>query len=108
MLDKITKVDMAIDLVVNEDKLVKRLTMRRICKDCNSVFHLEFNPPKAAGKWTNRRGAIPAFGRHREDGAGAPASFKESTLPLTEYYAKKGILKRSRGKGTSARSIDES
>ena len=49
MLDKIFNVDMAIDLEVDEELLVKRLTERRSCKACNAVFHLEFNPPKKKG-----------------------------------------------------------
>jgi adenylate kinase len=100
MLDKITKVDMAIDLVVNEDKLVKRLTMRRICKDCNSVFHLEFNPPKAAGKCDKCGGELYQRSDDTEKTVRERLRvYKESTLPLTEYYAKKGILKRIEGEG---------
>jgi adenylate kinase len=100
MLDKITKVDMAIDLVVNEDKLVKRLTMRRTCRNCNAVFHLEFNPPKVeeqcdkcAGELYQRSDDTEKTVRERL------RVYRESTLPLTEYYAKKGILKRVDGEG---------
>jgi adenylate kinase len=100
MLDDITKVDMAIDLVVNEDKLVKRLTLRRTCKNCNSVFHLEFNPPKAAGKFD--KCGVELYQRSDDTEKTVRERlrvYKESTLPLTEYYAKKGILKRIEGEG---------
>jgi adenylate kinase len=50
MLDQIITVDMAIDLEVDEELLVRRLTERRVCNSCNAVFHMEFNPPKVAGK----------------------------------------------------------
>jgi adenylate kinase len=100
MLDKITKIDMAIDLEVNEDKLVKRLTLRRTCKDCNSVFHLEFNPPKVAGKCDKCGGEL----FQRSDDIERTVRerlrvYKESTLPLTNYYTKKGILKMIEGEG---------
>jgi len=98
MLDNIAKIDMAIDLEVNEDKLVKRLTLRRTCKDCNSVFHLEFNPPKAEGKCDKRSGEL--FQRSDDTERTVRERlrvYRESTLPLTNYYAKKGILKRIEG-----------
>lgn len=100
MLEKIAKIDMAIDLEVNEDKLVKRLTMRRTCKNCNAVFHLEFNPPKVAGKCDKCAGEL--FQRTDDTEKTVRERlrvYKESTLPLTNYYAKKGILKRIKGEG---------
>jgi adenylate kinase len=100
MLEKIAKIDMAIDLEVNEDKLVKRLTMRRTCKNCNAVFHLEFNPPKVEGKCDKCAGEL--FQRTDDTEKTVRERlwvYKESTLPLTNYYAKKGILKRIEGEG---------
>lgn len=100
MLDKIAKIDMAIDLVVNEDLLVKRLTMRRTCKNCNSVFHLEFNPPKVKGKCDKCGGELFQRSDDTEKTVRERLRvYKESTLPLTEYYAKMGILKRIKGEG---------
>jgi len=54
-LDKmLPELKMAIDKViyfkVDEDKIVERLTGRRSCKVCGAVYHIKFNPPKAAGK----------------------------------------------------------
>ena len=100
MLDSIARIDIAIDLVVDEDKLVKRLTMRRTCKNCNSVYHLEFNPPKAEGKCDKCGGDL----FQRSDDIEKTVRerlrvYRESTLPLTEYYAQKGILKRIKGEG---------
>jgi len=100
MLEKIAKIDMAIDLEVNEDKLVKRLTMRRTCKNCNAVFHLKFNPPKVEGICDKCAGEL--FQRTDDTEKTVRERlrvYKESTLPLTNYYAKKGILKRIEGEG---------
>ncbi len=100
MLDKITKIDMAIDLEVNEDKLVKRLTLRRTCKSCNAVFHLEFNPPKVGGRCDKCDGELFQRSDDTEKTVRERLRvYKESTLPLTNYYAKKGILKRIEGEG---------
>jgi len=100
MLDRIAKIDMAIDLEVNEDKLVKRLTLRRTCKSCNSVFHLEFNPPKVEGKCDKCGGELFQRSDDTEKTVRERLRvYKESTLPLTKYYEKKGILKRIEGEG---------
>ena len=103
MLDRITRVDLAIDLEVNEEKLVKRLTMRRTCKNCNAVFHLEFNPPKVAGKCDKCGGELFQRSDDTEKTVRERLRvYKESTLPLTEYYKKKGILKTVDGEGDIA------
>ncbi|MBF0170123.1 MAG: adenylate kinase [Nitrospinae bacterium] len=39
------KIDMVIDLRVEAEELVRRLTGRRICRACGQMFHLEFSPP---------------------------------------------------------------
>lgn len=100
MLEKIAKIDMAIDLEVNEDKLVKRLTLRRTCKSCNAVYHLEFNPPKVEGRCDKCGGELFQRSDDTEKTVRERLRvYKESTLPLTKYYAKKGILKRIEGEG---------
>jgi adenylate kinase len=103
MLDKITKVDLAIDLQVNEENLVKRLTMRRTCKNCAAVFHLEFNPPKVAGKCDKCGGEL----YQRTDDTEKTVRerlrvYKESTLPLVEYYKRKDVLRTVDGEGDIA------
>jgi adenylate kinase len=103
MLDKITKVDLAIDLQVNEENLVKRLTMRRTCKNCAAVFHLEFNPPKVAGRCDKCGGEL----YQRTDDTEKTVRerlrvYKESTLPLVEYYKRESVLKTVDGEGDIA------
>ncbi len=100
MLDKITKVDMAIDLQVDEEKLVKRLTLRRTCRNCASVYHLEFNPPKVEGKCDKCGGELYQRSDDTEKTVRERLRvYKESTFPLIEYYRKKGILKAVDGEG---------
>ncbi|HXZ23993.1 MAG TPA: nucleoside monophosphate kinase, partial [Methanomassiliicoccales archaeon] len=103
MLDKITKVDMAIDLQVDEERLVKRLTLRRTCRNCASVYHLEFNPPKVDGKCDKCGGELYQRSDDTEKTVRERLRvYKESTFPLVEYYMKKGILKAVDGEGEIA------
>src|SRR5690606_13473962 len=39
------KLDYCINIHVNKEILMERLTGRRICKSCGSTYHLVFNPP---------------------------------------------------------------
>lgn len=100
MLDQIISVDMAIDLEVDEELLVRRLTERRVCKSCNAVFHMEFNPPKVAGTCDKCGSQLI----QRNDDSEMVVRerlrvYKEKTLPLTRYYYDKQILVRIDGHG---------
>jgi adenylate kinase len=100
MLDQIINVDLAIDLEVDEELLVRRLTERRVCKSCNSVFHLEFNPPKVAGKCDKCGSDLIQRSDDSEKVVRERLRvYKEKTLPLTRYYYDKQILVRIDGQG---------
>ncbi|MGD0817298.1 MAG: adenylate kinase [Methanomassiliicoccales archaeon] len=100
MLDQIITVDMAIDLEVDEELLVKRLTERRVCKACNAVYHLEFNPPKVAGKCDKCGSDLIQRNDDSEKVVRERLRvYKEKTLPLTRYYYNKQILVRIDGQG---------
>ncbi|WP_412031449.1 adenylate kinase family protein [Metamycoplasma buccale] len=43
--DKI-KIDKVILLNITDDQVIERLSKRRICPNCKTIYHLEFNPPK--------------------------------------------------------------
>jgi len=40
----------AINIVASQDQLLKRITGRRICPKCKSIYNIYTNPPKVAGK----------------------------------------------------------
>lgn len=43
------KMDHVINISVNRELLLKRLTGRRICKACGATYHITFNPPARDG-----------------------------------------------------------
>ncbi len=99
-LDEFFHVQLAVDLEVDQEALIKRLTERRSCRKCNSVFHLEFNPPKKKGicdkcgdELYQRSDDTEKVVRERFN------TYTERTAPLTEYYRKKGVLKTVNGMG---------
>lgn len=48
-LDTITEIDVVLYLAVSEETLIQRLTSRRVCSQCGTTYHLEFDPPERAG-----------------------------------------------------------
>jgi adenylate kinase len=48
-LDKITKIDKAVEIWISDEEAVKRLSSRLNCRKCGSVFNLITNPPKKKG-----------------------------------------------------------
>ena len=48
-LDLNIKIDYVIDIEVNQDELISRLSGRRVCKNCGASYHLTFNKPLKEG-----------------------------------------------------------
>lgn len=82
-----TTLGVALDLVVANDEVVRRLSGRRTCKRCGHVWHLEYDRPKVEGICDRCGGVLyqrdddrPETVRHRLD------VYKEQTSPLIEFY----------------------
>jgi adenylate kinase len=82
-----------LDLDVDFDEVVKRLSGRRTCKQCGHVWHLEFDPPKAPGICDKCGGELyqrdddkPETVRHRLE------VYHEQTEPLIGFYREAGKL----------------
>jgi adenylate kinase len=76
-----------LDLDVDFDEVVKRLSGRRTCKKCGHVWHLEYDPPavegvcdKCGGQLFQRDDDKPDTVRHRLD------VYAEQTAPLIGFY----------------------
>jgi adenylate kinase len=85
--------DVVLELVVDDDEVVRRLSGRRTCSDCAHVWHLLFDPPAlegicdhCGGKLFQRDDDREETIRHRLD------VYAEQTAPLVGYYASQGLL----------------
>jgi adenylate kinase len=95
-------IDHAVLVDVPDEELVGRLSGRRTCKnsDCGSMFHVMFNPPKAAGVCDKCGQEL----YQRADDSEATIRerltvYNSQTAPLIDYYDKKGLLRRVPGVG---------
>lgn len=87
------KLDGVVNIVVPLDKLMARLTGRRVCKGCGASYHVIFNPPKEEGKCNSCSGELYQRTDDNEESVGTRLkAYEEKTQPLIDYYQKKGIL----------------
>jgi adenylate kinase len=108
-LDKILvslnrKLNSVISLEVPDEDIIKRITGRRMCKNCGAVYHIEFSPSKKEGVCDKCGGELYQRDDDKEETVRERLSvYKEQTEPLKNYYKKIGLLKEIIGTG----SIDE-
>ena len=88
-----TPLDVVLELVVDDDEVVRRLSGRRTCRSCGHIWHVDFDPPSTegvcdicGGDLFQRDDDMPETVRHRLE------VYYEQTSPLVGYYAEAGIL----------------
>lgn len=87
------KLDGAVDINVPLEKLVARLTGRRLCPTCKASYHTVFNPPKVEGVCDNDGSALYQRDDDTEETAQKRLSvYEKNTAPLIAYYKEKGDL----------------
>ena len=93
------KLDHVIELMVDEDELVKRITGRFSCAKCGAPFHDELKQPKIAGTCDICGGHD--FKRRPDDNEETVRTrmgeYREKTQPILPYYEAKGLVRRVDG-----------
>ena len=101
LAEKNLKLDHVIQLKVDEDALVQRLSGRFACAKCGAGYHDTFSPPKTEGV-CDRCGATE-FSRRSDDNPETVrallVAYREQTAPILPYYDEKGALKAIDGMG---------
>lgn len=95
LADLSVDLDAAVELVVDEDEVVRRLEGRRTCQKCGHVHHLEYTPPTTAGvcdvcggELLQRDDDRPETIRRRLE------VYREQTAPLVNFYGERELLVR--------------
>jgi adenylate kinase len=92
---------LAIEVDVDRDELMKRLTGRRSCPVCGEIYNIYSKPPKKNGFCDEHPDAELA---HRADDSEEKVTvrletYDELTKPLLAYFANSGRLKKVDGTG---------
>jgi adenylate kinase len=86
------RLDLVLELVVDEDEVVRRLSGRRTCSQCGKIWHVLFDDKKddicddCGGRLFQRDDDKEQVVRHRLE------VYQEQTAPLVSFYADEGIL----------------
>ncbi|MBQ1048821.1 adenylate kinase [Micromonospora sp. C51] len=88
-----TALDIVLELVVDDDEVIRRLSGRRTCRGCGKIWHVEFDA-------TSREGICDRCGAElfqRDDDkpetiAARLREYAEKTAPLVDYYGAQGKL----------------
>ncbi len=101
MLDDLgTPLDVVLELQIDDDEVVRRLSGRRTCRTCGHVWHVEFDPPKkegvcdvCGGELFQRDDDLPDTIRRRLE------VYTEQTEPLVGFYQEAGLLRSITAQG---------
>ncbi len=87
-------IDKVIDIEVPDEKIVARMSGRRVCSSCGASYHLEYKKPEKEGI-CNICGAelIQRKDDHPDTVLDRLKVYHEQTEPLKDYYQKAGTLK---------------
>lgn len=87
------QIDKVIDIEVADEKIMQRLSGRRVCQDCGASYHMDYKPSKVegvcdkcGGKTVQRKDDHPDTIKDRLN------VYHEQTEPLKDYYTKTGKL----------------
>lgn len=85
--------DVVLELVVDDDEVIRRLSGRRTCHGCGKIWHVDFDPPLREGVCDRCGGEL--FQRE-DDRAETVAErlrvYARDTAPLVDYYGAQGKL----------------
>ena len=97
-LEEVKKIDLALEVWISDDEAVMRITGRRTCSKCGTVYHLKFNPPKEDGVCDKDGEKLIIRDDDKEEAVRARLKiYHEQTEPLIEYYKEKGVYERVDG-----------
>jgi len=93
LAQKDLQLDAVVNIYVQQEELIKRLSGRRVCKNCGETFHVIFNPPvqdqicdKCGGPLYQREDDKEETVKRRLE------VYQNRTKPLIDYYWEKDLL----------------
>jgi len=101
------RIDRVVNIEVDEEELVRRLTGRRQCENCNQGYHLLFAPPKKEGICDRCGGKLFQRDDDKEETIRERLKvYKEMTEPLIAFYRNEGLLETVSGAGSVEQIFD--
>jgi len=93
--------DHVVSFEVSTDEIIRRLSGRRSCSTCQTVYHIEHDPPKREGVCDKCGGTLVQRADDKPETVLARLKvFDQQTRPLVEYYQEQGLLRRVEATGS--------
>ena len=87
------RIDRVVEIHVSDERIVERMSGRRVCEKCGASYHIQYKPSKDGvtcdvdgGRLIQRADDAPQTVRERLN------VYHKQTEPLKDYYAAKGLL----------------
>jgi adenylate kinase len=88
-----SRLDIVLELVVDDDEVVRRLSGRRTCRKCGRIWHVVFDPPARTGICDECGGELFQRDDDQEDTIRHRLEvYQQQTRPLISFYADEGTL----------------
>lgn len=98
--DIVGKLDKVICIDVEDSKIIDRMTGRRGCPKCGSMYHVRYNPPKIEGVCDNcGEKLIQRKDDNEETVKNRLDVYHKTTAPVIDFYKEKGLLATIVGSG---------
>lgn len=93
--------DVVLYLEVSDEEIVTRMSGRRICPNCENVYHIINDPPTSEDICDRCDSDLTIRDDDKEETVRRRLEvFKEETSPLIAFYSEKGILRRVDASGS--------
>jgi adenylate kinase len=90
----------AVNLEVPEDVVVERISSRRVCEDCGTIYSVS-DESGGTGKCANCGGRVVQRGDDTEEAVRERlATYNEQTAPLLDWFETQGLLETVEGEGS--------
>jgi adenylate kinase len=82
-------IDFVLEIDVDDDRIIERMSGRRVHPGSGRTYHVEFNPPKVAGKDDVTGEALIQRDDDKEETVRKRLQvYQQQTRPLVEYYSR--------------------
>ena len=100
-IGKVVKIEKVVNIQANDSIIVERIGRRRVCGECNFVYHLDFIKPNREGFCDKCSGTLYQRGDDKPEAVKERLKvYREKTKPLIKYYKEKNLLVDVDGSGT--------
>src|SRR5699024_8075143 len=87
-----SKLDAVLELRVDEEEVVKRISGRRSCPECSRVYNVEYDGPRTAGRCDEDGAELYQREDDREETVRHRLEvYREQSAPLVEFYEAEGL-----------------